>query len=143
MIGGEESYEWEDISFTPMKVKGCNKNNSSYNPYIITDGDNGITPHVKFLYSAANLGVGDKIPHNLNAEVHLTPRDKENVERLSELGSAVLMEEQKHVDIIDTRNQTTNYAKTGSARIVSVLMNPNKCVGLLLEEIEIRRGSVN
>ena len=143
MIGGKESYEWEDISFTPMKVKGCNKNNSSYNPYIITDGDNGITPHVKFLYSAANLGVGDKIPHNLNGEVHLTPRDKENVERLSELGSAVLMEEQKHVDIIDTRNQTTNYTKTGSDRIVSVLMNPNKCVGLLLEEIEIRRGSVS
>lgn len=143
MIGGKESYEWDDISFTTMKVKGCNKNNSSYNPYIITGGDNGITPHVKFLYSAANLGVGDKIPHNLNAEVHLTPRDKENVERLSELGSTVLMEEQKHVVKIEPRNQTTDYAKTGSDIIVSVLMNPTKYVGLLLEEIEIRRGSAN
>lgn len=143
MIGGKESYEWDDISFTAMKVKGCNKNNSSYNPYIITDGDNGITPHVKLLYSAANLGVGDKIPHNLNAEVHLTPRDKENVERLSELGSAVLMEEQKHVEIMETRSQTTNYARTGEDTIVSVLMNPTKYVGLILEEIEIRRGSIN
>lgn len=143
MIGGEESYEWDDASFTTMRVKGCNKNNISYNPYIITDGDDGITPHIKLLYSAANLGVGDKIPHNLNAEVHLTPRDKENVERLSELGSAVLMEEQKHIDVIDTRYQTRNYAKTGVETIVSVLMNPNKWIGLLLEEIEIRRGSIN
>ena len=94
IVGGLDDTNWDSINHSSIKLNGCGNTNEMFNPYVTSD-DWGFTPHIVFGYRKSVFTSDAKIPHNLNADVHITPSDKEKIEQLSKLGDLILIEEQK------------------------------------------------
>jgi hypothetical protein len=99
-----------------------------YDPYVISNGTDNITPHITIGYRKSAYVPETKIPHNLNGEVHLTQEDKERIRQLSNLSEVVLAEEQYLIKQVDT-STASEYAKTGNDIICAFVIKPNEYIG--------------
>jgi hypothetical protein len=119
ITGGLKDTSWDSSNNTTLRIKGCNDTNVMYDPYVISNGTDNITPHITIGYRKSAYVPETKIPHNLNGEVHLTQEDKERIRQLSNLSEVVLAEEQYLIKQVDT-STASEYAKTGNDILVMI-----------------------
>lgn len=141
IISTIENPDWNNALFTTLKLRGCSTSHINFSPYV-TDYDLTFGPHVKMKFNAGNYVVGDKIPHNSNGFVHLTPSEKEKVNDLYDLSLSYFNDsDTKETFIpIDTRLLDQQYHRTNGQIMCAFTIDPTDYVGKIISELRFRHA---
>ena len=93
---GVENTAWDNNEdSTDLMLKGCSITNLDFNPYV-TSLDCSFSPHMIFKYKTGSFSIDNKIPHNMNGSVHLTPEEKRQVEAVCNMSKLIFDWRHKH-----------------------------------------------
>ena len=137
---GNTSWDNND-NMTNLMLKGCAGSSFSYNPYV-TSLDGSFSPHLIFKYKSGSFSVNDRIPHNMNGDVHLTAEEKRQVEAVCNMSNLIFDENSSEYvkSTVDTRTINSSYSRTNPETMCSIEIVPTDYVGKRLSEIYIRRA---
>jgi hypothetical protein len=123
-------------------LKGCSITNLDYNPYV-TSLDGSFSPHMIFKYKTGSFSINDKIPHNMNGNVHLTPEEKRQVEAVCNMSNLIFDDTsiKPTREVVDTRKIDSTYAKTNLEIMCGFEIRPADYVGKNIAKVTIRRGT--
>lgn len=141
IISTIENPDWNNALFTTLRLRGCSNSHINFSPYV-TDYDLTFGPHVRMKFKAGNYVVGDKIPHNSNGFVHLTPLEKEKVNDLYDLSISYFNDsdtEQTFIPI-DTRLLDQQYHRTNGQVMCAFTIDPTDYVGKIISELRFRHA---
>lgn len=139
-IIGDTSWDNND-NMTNLMLKGCTGSSFSYNHYV-TSLDGSFSPHLIFKYKSGSFSVNDRIPHNMNGDVHLTVEEKRQVEAVCNMSNLIFDENSSEYvkSTVDTRTINSSYSRTNPETMCSIEIVPTDYVGKRLSEIYIRRA---
>ena len=137
---GNTSWDNND-NMTNLMLKGCAGSSFSYNPYV-TSLDGSFSPHLIFKYKTGSFSSNDRIPHNMNGDVHLTVEEKRQVEAVCNMSNLIFDENSSEYvkNIVDTRTINSSYSRTNPETMCSIEIVPTDYVGQNLKEMYIRRA---
>lgn len=141
MISEIENPDWNNELFTTLRLEGCSNTHNNFSPYL-TDYDLTFGPHVKMKFKTGNYVVGDKIPHNSNGVVHLSPSEKQKVIDLYNLSISYFNDSdtEKTLIPIDTRLLDQQYNRTNGQIMCSFTIDPTDYVGKTISELRFRHA---
>ena len=138
---GDTSWSDND-NMRNLMLNGCSASNFDFNPYV-TSLDGTFSPHMIFKYKTGSFSVNDKIPHNMNGNVHLTVEEKRQVRAVCKMSNLIFDENSSELikTTVDTRTIKDTYNRTNTETMCAIVVVPNDYVGLKLSEFYIRRGA--
>lgn len=131
---------WNNDNFISMNLQGCPSSNYvDFNPHFTTlNGD--FSPHGIIKFQTGNYTANQKIPHNLNGDVHVTREEKEKIENLTQLTNQLYLsgDEYANLQIVDTNEGN---GSSSSDTFCSIIINPEDFINKYLYQLLIKNAS--
>ena len=133
---------WDDVDFISVNLQGCPSSNYvDFNPHFTTL-NGAISPHTIIKYQTGNYTANQKIPHNLNGDVHVTREEKEKIENLTQLTNQLYLSGDEYANqlFIDTNEGN---GSSSSDTFCSIIINPEEFFNKFLYQLLIKNASGN
>ena len=129
--------QWLSPNFTTLNLIGTRSNDLvNYDPHFVVLSED-ITPKATIEYSTGNYITNQRIPHNLNGDVHLSKEYKDKIDTICELSDKMFVTNDEIVNktIVDTNDTGIS---SGSDKLCCIIINPEKYIGKFLKAFLLR-----